>query len=76
MCEQIVQMTLAQPEESARQLAWMITPFGPEGTARRGDTADQEGYFVSESSVVGLLKRFDLVESPAFEPVSAADRFA
>jgi len=33
--------------------------------SRRGGTADQEGYFVSESSVFRLPKRFDLVESPA-----------
>jgi putative transposase len=62
VCDQIVQMALAQPEKSARQLAWQFT--------------DQEGYFVSESSVFRLLKRFDLVESPAFELVTAADRFA
>jgi transposase InsO family protein len=37
---------------------------------------DREGYIVSESSVFRLLKRFDLVESPAFELVTAADRFA
>jgi transposase-like protein len=42
----------------------------------RGETADHEGYFVSESSVFRLLKRFDLVESPAFQLVTAADRFA
>jgi len=37
---------------------------------------DQEGYFVSESSVFRLLKRFDLVESPVFQLVTAADRSA
>ena len=62
VCNQIVQMALAQPEKSARQLAWLFT--------------DQEGYFVSESSVFRLLKRFDLVESQAFQLVAAADRFA
>ena len=62
VCDQIVQMALAQPEKSARQLAWLFT--------------DQEGYFVSESSVFRLLKRFDLVESPAFQLVTASDRFA
>jgi transposase-like protein len=46
---QIIQLALANPEKSARQLAWQFT--------------DQEGYFVSESSVFRLLKRFDLVES-------------
>lgn len=41
VCDQIVQMALAQPEKSARQLAWLFT--------------DQEGYFVSESSAFQLL---------------------
>lgn len=59
--DQVVQLALAHPEKSARQLAWQFT--------------DQEGYFVSESSVFRLLKRFDLVESPAFEVVTAAERF-
>jgi putative transposase len=62
VCDQIVQLALAEPEKSARQLAWQFT--------------DQEGYFVSESSVFRLLKRFDLVESPAFQLVTAADRFS
>jgi transposase InsO family protein len=62
VCDQIVQLALAEPEKSARQLAWQFT--------------EQEGYFVSESSVFRLLKRFDLVESSAFELVTAADRFA
>lgn len=62
VCDQIVRLALAEPEKSARQLAWQFT--------------DQEGYFVSESSVFRLLKRFDLVESPAFQLVTAADRFA
>ena len=43
MCDQIVQLALAEPEKSARRLAWQFT--------------DQEGYFVSESSVFRLLKR-------------------
>lgn len=54
-------MVLAQPRKSARQLAWPFT--------------DQEGYFVSESSMFRLLKRFNPVESPAFELVIATDRF-
>jgi transposase len=61
VCDQVIQLALAQPEKSAQQLAWLFTPFGPEGTARRGETADQEGYFVSESGVFRLLKRLDLV---------------
>ena len=62
VCDQIVRLALAQPDKSARQLAWLFT--------------DQEGYFVSESGVFRLLERFDLVESPAFPLVTAADRFA
>jgi len=58
VCDQIIQLALAEPEKSARQLAWQFT--------------DQEGYFVSESSVFRLLKRFDLVESPAFQLVTSA----
>ena len=56
VCDQIVRLALAEPEKSARQLAWLFT--------------DQEGYFVSESSVFRLLKRFDLVESPASHVVT------
>jgi transposase InsO family protein len=59
--DQIVQLALANPEKSARQIAWTFT--------------DQEGYFVSESSVFRLLKRFDLIASPAFEVITAADKF-
>ncbi len=62
MCDQIVQMALAEPEKPARQVAWQFT--------------DQDGYFASESSVFRFLKRFDLVESPAYQHVAAAQRFA
>ena len=59
--QQIVQLALAHPEQSARQLAWRFV--------------DQEGYFVSESSVFRILKGFDLIENPAFEVVKVAKRF-
>lgn len=59
---QIVELALAKPEHSARQLAWRFT--------------DQQGYFISESSVFRVLKRFDLIESPAFQVLTAADHFA
>ena len=52
---QVVQLALAHPEKSARQLAWQFT--------------DQEGYFVSESSVFRLLKRFDLVHVGINKPL-------
>ena len=51
----------ASAEQSPRQLAWFLT--------------DTEGYFISESSVYRILKRFDLITSPAFTVVSASDRF-
>jgi putative transposase len=36
---------------------------------------DTKGYFVSESSVYRLLKAHDLIASPAFIVVKAADEF-
>jgi putative transposase len=59
--EQVVQIALAHPELSPRELAWHIT--------------DSEGYFLSESSVYRILKGFDLITSPAFVLVKAADKF-
>jgi putative transposase len=59
--DQVVHIALAQPELSPRELAWHIT--------------DTQGYFISESSVYRILKAFDLITSPAFVLVKAADRF-
>jgi len=59
--DQVVQIALARPELSPRELAWHIT--------------DTEGYFISESSVYRILKAFDLITSPAFVLVKAADQF-
>ena len=59
--EQVVELALAYPEKSSRQLAWQFT--------------DEEEYFVSESSVYRILKGYDLVQSPAFLMVPAKDRF-
>jgi putative transposase len=58
---EIVALALEMPEFSPRELA-----------ARFIDT---QGYFVSESSVYRLLKAHDLVTSPAFIVVKAADEF-
>lgn len=58
---QIVELALEHPDKSARQVAWLFT--------------DQEQYFVSESSVYRLLKRFDLITTPAFEVITAADKW-
>jgi transposase InsO family protein len=59
--EQVVQIALARPELSPRQLAWYIP--------------DSEGYFISEASVYRILKRYDLITSPAFILVKAAEKF-
>jgi putative transposase len=48
--QQVVDMALEHPDQSSRQLAWQFT--------------DQEGYFISESSVYRILKGYDLIESP------------
>ena len=59
--EQVVDLALEHPEKSSRQLAWHFV--------------DKMKYFISESSVYRILKGFDLVQSPAFEMVSAKDKF-
>ena len=59
--EQIVQLALDEPELSPRELATRFT-----------DTAN---YFVSEASVYRLLKAHDLITSPAFIVMKAANEF-
>ena len=59
--ERIVAMALDVPELSPRELATRFT--------------DTQGYFVSESSVYRLLKAHDLITSPAFVIIKAADEF-
>jgi transposase InsO family protein len=59
--ERIVELALAEPELSPRELAVRFT--------------EQRRYFVSEASVYRLLKAHDLVTSPAFVVVKAADEF-
>jgi len=59
--EQVVDVALEHTEKSPRQLAWHIT--------------DQEGYFISESSVYRILKGYDLITSPVFQLVTAKDEF-
>lgn len=58
----VVDIALKRPEETPRQLACYIT--------------DHEGYFLSESSVYRILKAHDLITSPAFTIIQAADKFA
>jgi putative transposase len=57
----IVELALDEPELSPRELAVTFT--------------DTKGYFVSEASVYRLLKAHDLITSPAFVVIKAADAF-
>lgn len=59
--QQIVDFALEQPNLSPRELAVAFT--------------DTPGYFVSEFSVYRLLKVHDLITSPAFIVIKAADEF-
>jgi len=59
--EQVVDIALEQPELTPRELAWHIT--------------DNYDYFISESSVYRILKAKDLITSPQFTVMSAADVF-
>ena len=58
---QIVELALEWPELSPRELAVTFT--------------DTKGYFISEASVYRLLKAHDLITSPAFVVIKAADEF-
>jgi putative transposase len=58
---QIVQLALDEPELSPRELATRFT--------------DSKSYFVSEASVYRLLKDHDLIASPAYIVIKAADEF-
>ena len=59
--ERVAELAIEKPELSPRELAWHIT--------------DNEGWFVSESSVYRILKTYDLVASPNYIVISAADEF-
>ena len=58
---EIVDLALEEPELSPRELAVRFT--------------DTKGYFVSETSVYRILKAHDLITSPAFVVIKAADEF-
>ena len=58
---QIIDMALEQSELSPRELAVRFT--------------DEKRYFVSEATVYRLLKVHDLITSPAFVVIKAADEF-
>jgi putative transposase len=59
--QRIVDLALNVPELSPRELVVRFT--------------DTEKYFVSEASVYRLLKSLDLITSPAFIVIKAADEF-
>ena len=54
-------MALERPELSSRELAVTFT--------------DEKAYFISEASVYRLLKAHDLITSPAFTVIKAANEF-
>jgi transposase InsO family protein len=58
---QVVQLALDEPELSPRELATRFT--------------DTKNYFVSEASVYRLLKEHDLIASPAYIVIKAAEEF-
>jgi putative transposase len=60
--KRVVDAALADPDKSPRELAWQMT--------------DRTGHFISESSVYRILKAHDLITSPAYVLIRAADRFA
>ena len=57
----MVELALENPDMTPRELAWHIT--------------DTQDYFVSESSVYRVLKAHDLITSPQFTVLAAADKF-
>jgi putative transposase len=59
--EKVVVTALENPEKSPRELAWFIT--------------DTRGYYISESSVYRILKAHNLISSPVYTVLSAADKF-
>ena len=59
--ERLVDLALEEPKLSPRELAILFT--------------DTKGYFVSEASVYRLLKACDLITSPAFVVIKAANEF-
>ena len=59
--ERIKDLALQESELSPRELAVQFT--------------DTEKYFVSEASVYRILKSYDLITSPAYAVLSAADEF-
>ncbi|MEZ5780661.1 MAG: IS3 family transposase [Rhizobiaceae bacterium] len=59
--DQLIEMALEHSELSPRELAVRFT--------------DEKGYFISEASVYRLLKAHDLITSPAYVVIKAANEF-
>jgi putative transposase len=59
--DQIIELALEQSELSPRELAVRFT--------------DEKRYFVSEATVYRLLKAYDLITSPAYVVIKAANEF-
>jgi len=59
--EKVKEIALDKTEMSPRELAWHIT--------------DARGYYISESSVYKILREYDLLTSPHYIVMSAADAF-
>ena len=59
--DKIIELALTEPELSPRELAVRFT--------------DEKKYFVSEASVYRLLKAHDLITSPAYIVIKAAEAF-
>jgi len=59
--DRVVQAALEKPELTPRELAFYIT--------------DTKGYYISESSVYRILKVHDLIPSPAYTVITAADKY-
>lgn len=61
-CDELIELALEEPELSPRELAVRFT--------------EQKRYFLSEASVYRILKRYDLITSPAYIVMKAADQFS
>ena len=59
--EKVREIALEKTEMSPRELAWHIT--------------DERGYYICESSVYKILREYDLLTSPHYIVMSAADSF-
>ena len=59
--QKVIELALERPELSSRELVVTFT--------------DEQGYFISEASVYRLLKSQDLIGTPLFRVMTAADEF-